>query len=52
MRNSRVTMRGYGYNKETSVVISARLVLPNTRKPTADMGAFFAKVREPQLTRM
>lgn len=43
-------MRTYEYNRETSVVISVRLVLPNTRKPQANIGAFFAKVGEPQLT--
>jgi hypothetical protein len=33
-----------------SRVITARIVLPNTRKrkPTADVSALFAKIREPQ----
>ena len=37
-------------NDKTPIVITARIVLPNTRKrkPTTDVSALFAKIREPQ----
>jgi hypothetical protein len=38
------------HNPQNTVIISARLVLPNTRtrKPQADIGALFAKVNQEQ----
>jgi len=37
------------HNQQNGIVVSVRIVLPNTRrrKPSADIGALFAKVGQP-----